>query len=195
MTESETALLGTSPERVEDAALLTGRGRFADDLPLAPGAGVAAFVRSPYPHARIEGIDTRAARALPGVYAVVTGDDVRDYTRPFIVGVKQPMSHWCMAVDRVRYVGEPVALVVACDRYVAEDAAALIDVDYHPLESVVDPSEASLDGAPVLHEEVGRNVVHERRFRYGDPESAFREAAHRVRIDITYPRNLSLIHI
>ena len=125
--------LGQSAERIEDAALLSGRARFADDLPLTPGSAAAAFIRSPYPHARIGRVNTVRAEGLDGVYAILTGEDVRRWSRPFIVGVKQPMEHWCLAVDTARYVGEPVAVVVARDRYIAEDAAELVDVDYEPL--------------------------------------------------------------
>ena len=181
--------LGKALERVEDAALLMGCGRYIDDLPVAPGTGHAAILRSPHPHARLLGVDTAAALALPGVHAVVTGRDARAWSAPFIVGVRQPMEHWCIATDRVRYAGEPVAIVVAEDRYRAEDALALIDVRYEPLPAIVDP-EATLEaGAPVLHEAVGSNLISERAFRYGEPEAAFAEAAHTVETTVRYPRN------
>ena len=120
---------------------------------------------------------------------MVTGEDARAWSTPFIVGVRQPMEHWCIATDRVRYAGEPVAIVVAEDRYRAEDALALIDVRYEPLPAIVDP-EATLEaGAPVLHEAVGSNLISERAFRYGEPEAAFAEAAHTVATTVRYPRN------
>ena len=181
--------LGTPMERVEDAALLMGRGRYIDDMPVAPGTGHAAILRSPHAHARLVGIDTAAAEALPGVHAVVTGEDARAWSTPFIVSVRQPMEHWCIAVDRVRYAGEPVAVVVAEDRYRAEDALALIDVRYEPLEAVVDPEAALGVDAPVLHEAVGSNLISERDFRYGEPEAAFEAAAHTVATTVRYPRN------
>ena len=181
--------LGTALERVEDAALLAGRGRYIDDMPVAPGAGHAAILRSPHPHARILGIDAAAAEAMPGVHAVVTGEDARAWSAPFIVGVRQPMEHWCIATERVRYAGEPVAIVVAEDRYRAEDALALIDVRYEPLRAIVDP-EATLEAdAPVLHEAVGSNLISERAFRYGEPEAAFADARHTVATTVRYPRN------
>ena len=181
--------LGTALERVEDAALLMGRGRYIDDLPVAPGTGHAAILRSPHPHARLLGVDTAVAEALTGVHAVVTGEDARAWSTPFIVGVRQPMEHWCIATDRVRYAGEPVAIVVAEDRYRAEDALALIDVHYEPLPAIVDP-ETTLDAAaPVLHEAVGSNLISERAFRYGEPEAAFADAAHAVTTTVRYPRN------
>ena len=108
--------------RVEDADLLCGRGRFGDDLPVPTGTLHAAILRSPHAHAELLLVDTEAASAIPGVAAVVTGDDARRWTRPFIAAVKAPVEHWCLAVDRVRYVGEPVAVVLAHDRCTAEDA-------------------------------------------------------------------------
>ena len=181
--------LGTALERVEDAALLMGRGRYIDDMPVAPGTGHAAILRSPYAHARLVSIDTAAAEALPGVHVVVTGEDARAWSTPFIVSVRQPMEHWCIATDRVRYAGEPVAIVVAEDRYRAEDALALIDVRYEPMEATVDPEAALGADAPVLHEAVGGNLISERAFRYGEPEAAFEAAAHTVATTVRYPRN------
>ena len=188
MSANDTTL-GTALERVEDASLLLGRGRYVDDMPTAPGTGHAAILRSPHPHARLTGIDTAAALALPGVHAAVTGRDARAWSTPFIVGVRQPMEHWCIATDRVRYAGEPVAIVVAEDRYRAEDALALIDVRYEPLAAIVDPEVALGADAPVLHEAVGGNLISERAFRYGDPEAAFANAAHTVATTVRYPRN------
>ncbi len=181
--------IGQPLERLEDAALLRGAGRYADDLACSPGTLHAAFLRSPHPHARLLAVDAREALALPGVHAVVTGEDAVRWTSPFVVGVKQPMEHWCLAVDRVRYVGEPVALVVACDRYVAEDALERIRVSYETLPHVVTIEGAIAAEAPLLHEKVGSNVIAERSFRYGEPEAAFAAAAHQVSIDISYPRN------
>ncbi len=182
-------LVGQAIERIEDAALLTGQGRFADDLALAPGTGHAAFVRSPHAHAIIRAIDASAAEAMSGVYAVLTGADVRAWSTPFITGVKQPMEHWCLAVDKVRYAGEPVAIVIAEDRYRAEDAAERVSVEYEPLPAVVDPVAAASADAPILHDAVGDNVVHERTFSYGGPAAAFAEAPHRIALDAPYPRN------
>ena len=183
--------IGTSPERVEDAALLTGRGRFMDDLPVPAGALHAAILRSPHPHAEIRGINAEAALALPGVAAVVTGVQVKALTRPFIVGVRSPIDHYPIAVDRARYVGEPVAVVLARDRYVAEDAMELIEVDYAPLDVAVDPILAMDEDAPVLHQAHGSNLVSERTFDYGDVEQAFASADHVVSINTVYPRSLA----
>ena len=112
-------------------------------------------------------------------------------TSSLVVGVKAPLECWPIAVDRVRYVGEPVAIVVASDRYRAEDAVDLIEMRYRPLPAVVDPVAAATADSPLLHPAINSNVVGERTFRYGDPERAFAEAAHRVRVDVRYPRNSS----
>lgn len=183
------AFVGRSIQRFEDAALLTGRGRYLDDLGAPPGTLHAAVLRSPHAHAEIISIDAEAARAMPGVAAVLTGDDIAALTNSILVGVKAPVECWPVARDRVRYVGEPVALVVASDRYLAEDAVDLIDVRYRPLAAVVDPRLAVEPDAPVLHEGLGGNVISERSFSYGDPDAAFGAAAHTIGIDVTYPRN------
>ena len=183
------AWIGRSMERVEDAALLSGNGRFIDDLGVRPGTLYAAILRSPHAHADIQSIDTAAAKAAPGVAAVLVGADVKALTASLVVGVKAPVECWPIAVDRVRYVGEPVAVVVATDRYKAEDALDLIEVRYAALPSVVDPLAAIAPGAPLVHDGFPNNVASDRRFRYGDPESAFAAAPHRVSVDIAYPRN------
>src|SRR3954471_11125925 len=115
------AWVGQSIERVEDAALLTGRGRYIDDLPVSPTTLHAAVLRSPYPHAVIRSIDTSAARSAKSVAAVITGEDVTRFGAPLLAGVKANIACWPIAVNKVRYVGEPVAVVVAADRYLAED--------------------------------------------------------------------------
>ena len=184
-----TAELGRARERIEDAALLRGQGRFADDLAVPPGTLQAAVLRSPHAHARIRRLDVSPALSMEGVRAVLTGEDVKRWASPFAVGVRQPMQHWALAVDKVRYVGEPVAVVVAENRYRAEDALDRISVEYEPLPAVVDPVAATSSDAPLLHEAVGSNVVVDRHYRYGEPERAFENAAHRVSVTVHYPRN------
>ncbi|WP_182422256.1 molybdopterin cofactor-binding domain-containing protein [Aureimonas sp. ME7] len=180
---------GRSVPRVEDAALLTGRGRYVDDLPIAPGTLHAAFLRSPHAHAVIKRVDASAALALPGVACVLTADEVRRLSRAMTVGVKADVEAWPIAVDRVRYVGEPVAVVVAADRYIAEDAVDLIEVEYEILPVVVDPRTAAEPDAPTLHPSLGGNVINERLFRYGEPDAAFEAASRRVAVTVSYPRN------
>jgi 2-furoyl-CoA dehydrogenase large subunit len=181
--------VGRSIPRVEDAALLTGRGRFIDDLGVRPGTLHAAILRSPHAHADIVSIESSAAKQAPGVVAVLDGKDVKALTASLVVGVKAPVECWPIAVGRVRYVGEPVAIVVATDRYLAEDAADLIEVQYRVRPAVVDPLAALSPDAPVLHDGFAGNVASDRTFRYGDPEQAFGSAAHRISLDIRYPRN------
>ena len=180
---------GQSLERVEDAALLTGRGRFVDDLGTRPGTLQAAILRSPHAHADILGIDITAAAAMPGVVAVITGRDLAKLTAPMVAGLKVAVENWPMAVERARYVGEPVAIVVAQDRYLAEDAVDAVEVEYSALPCVVDTLATLEPDAPLLHERAGANLVSDRHFRYGDPEAAFAKAEHQVSVSIAYPRN------
>src|SRR5215469_10069733 len=139
MTTIPTSWCGQSIERVEDGPLLTGRGRFIDDLGIRPGTLHAAILRSPHAHAKIRTIDAAAARRAPGVAAVIIGAEVTAISASLVVGVKAPIECWPIAVGRVRYVGEPVAVVLAADRYLAEDALELIEVRYRPLPAVMDP--------------------------------------------------------
>ncbi len=175
--------------RVENPPLLRGHGLFIDDMPVKAGTLHAAILRSPHAHAEILSIDVTDAISLPGVRAVVTGQDVAAMTDPLIVGFATPMRYHGIAVDRVRYVGEPVAIVCASDRYLAEDALDHIRVEYRPLPAVVDPIAAAASDAPILHPAVGSNVVSYREFRHGETDKAFAEAKRRSEIVITYPRN------
>ncbi|MDB5593064.1 MAG: molybdopterin-binding domain of aldehyde dehydrogenase family protein [Hyphomicrobiales bacterium] len=189
MRAERVAWTGQSLPRVEDAALLSGRGRFVDDLGVRPGTLHAAILRSSHAHADVLGIETKAAAALPGIVAIITGKDVAALTTPMVAGLKISAENWPMAVDRVRYVGEPVAIAVAQTRYLAEDALDLIEVAYSPRRPVVDPLDSIEPSAPVLHDGIGSNLVSDRHFRYGDPERAFTEAHRTVEISIRYPRN------
>ena len=182
--------IGADHRRKEDARLLTGRGRYIDDIAV-PHALHACFVRSPHAHARIRGIDTAAARALPGVVAVYTGADVAQWvTRhrmaPPIDGLK-PMEMDALPRDRVRFQGDPVACVVAVDRYVAEDAAALVQVDYEPLPSVNTLAQAMAPNAPLVDPEVAGNLVSHQHDQFGDVAAA-KARAHRV-IESTFSQH------
>ncbi|KIG10913.1 Carbon-monoxide dehydrogenase (acceptor) [Burkholderia sp. MR1] len=181
--------VGRSMQRLEDPAILTGRGRYGDDIAVKPGTLHAAILRSPHAHADIVSIDTEAASKLAGVRAVLTRDDLRPWSRPFVVGVKSPMEQWALAMDRVRYVGEPVAVVMAESRALAEDALDLIKVEYTMRDPVTSIEQSVMDDAPVLHERGGTNVISDRHFRYGEPEAAFESAPHRVKLVAHYPRN------
>ena len=174
--------------RVEDGPLLCGQGQFLDDLDPMPGALVAVVVRSPHPHARIRGNDVSRALAAPGVAAVIGPADVAARLRPFSLSVKTPMPYYPAATDRVRFVGEPVAVVVAADRYLAEDAAELVRVDYEPLPAVTETDAALQPGAPLLHPEAGTNVATDRTFSFGPVEEAFGTAPHVVSGAYSFPR-------
>jgi 2-furoyl-CoA dehydrogenase large subunit len=167
--------VGRSLLRVEDDALLRGHGRFLDDLAPVARTSHAAVVRSQLSHARIE-VDAAAALAARGVVGVLTGKDVASLSRPFPSGIETGMPQYAAAIDTVRYVGEPIAVVVARDRYLAEDAAELVDVDYDPLEPVLDPVAAAAD------------PVHERSFAYGDVDGGLARADLVVRHTVEFPR-------
>lgn len=171
--------VGRKVKRVEDKRLLLGRGRYTDDIEL-PGMLHMAVLRSPRAHARIRTIDAEQALALPGVEAVVTYADVRDEAGPLpcmdaLADTKLAVPT-VLADEKVRYVGEPVAAVVASDPYVAEDALELIEVDYEPLPPVLGTEGALKDGAPLLYEEFGTNLANTIRHEIGDPDAAFAEA-------------------
>ncbi len=183
--------IGRAVKRVEDARLLAGRGGFIDDRDPWPDVHHAAILRSPHAHARITGYDVSAALAIEGVVGVVTGADVARLTKPFSVGVSAPVSYYCAATDKARFVGEPVAVVVARTRYLAEDAAEAVAVHYEPLPPVVDVERALDPGAPVLHEAVGSNLAGHRRLVYGDPDRAFAEADVVIRERFRYPKYAS----
>jgi 2-furoyl-CoA dehydrogenase large subunit len=183
--------VGSPFPRTEDEALLTGRAHFIDDLSPVAGIRFAAILRSQHPHARIQSIDIARALALPGVRAIVAGKDVAELIGPVPSVVKAPIAYFPIAIDRVRYVGEPVAVVVADTRYIAEDACDLIEVDYDVLPAVADLKSAMADDAPVIHEKVGSNVISRRTFRYGDPDKAFAEADRVFDLSYSYPRYAS----
>lgn len=181
--------VGQPLERAEDAHLLRGRGSYADDIPTSPRTLHAAILRSPHAHADIVSISYEKALEMPEVVAVVSGEDISNLSDPFLVALRQPLPQWSLAVGRVRYVGEPVAVVVAEDRYIAEDALENIEVEYSPLPAIIDPEQALQDTAPLVHEGAGSNLVSTRDFTYGDPDAAFADAEHRVVVKTQFPRH------
>src|SRR5947208_16081302 len=147
---TEKGWIGKPVRRVEDARLLTGRGTFIDDHPPVANACHAAIVRSPHAHARILGYDLAATLAMSGVVGVITGEDVAKACKPFGVGVTAPIHYYPSATDRARFVGEPVAVVVARDRYIAEDAADHPVVRHEPRPEAVDPETSQQRDAPCM---------------------------------------------
>ena len=160
-----TRLVGQAIKRREDPRLITGQGTFLDDIKL-PGMTHACVLRSPYAHAKIKSIDTSKAKAHPGVVAVFTGEDMLDLNPlpcAWQAGrVKNNVNTpRVLAVGEVHFAGDPVALVIAEDRYIARDACDLIEVEYEPLPVVVDAKQATEPGAPQLHENAPNNIVME----------------------------------
>jgi len=168
--------VGQAVNRVEDPQLLTGRTEFIDNVTL-PGMLHCAILRSPHAHARITSIDVSAAAQLPGVFAVVTGEDAQRWSQR-IATIPERWGTHCLATDKVRFVGEPVAAVAASSRYVAEDAIELITVDYESLPAVVDATTAAHPGTPLIFEENGNNIMLQRVFTWGEVDEAFRAADH-----------------
>ena len=179
--------VGQPVQRVEDPALLTGRGNFIEDLETPAGTLEAAVVRSPHPHARLLELDASQAFAMPGVRTVI-GPEETAALRPFSLSARAPMPYRPAATDRVRYVGEPVAVVVARTRALAEDAAERVQVRYEQLPAVVGTTQALADDAPLLHEEADGNVATDRTFTFGDPDDAFERAETTVAGTFSFPR-------
>jgi carbon-monoxide dehydrogenase large subunit len=175
---------GARVTRIEDPALLSGRGRFVDDVKLA-GTLHACFVRSPHAHARIRSIDLKIATIMPGVHDVITADDLPDPMRntrmPMLLpnpAIAAMRTQYALAREEVSYVGQPVAVVIADTRYIAEDAAAALNVNYEVLPSVGDCRDAVGNGAPRAHSDLDSNVVSTFRLDYGDIDAAFAGATH-----------------
>lgn len=174
-----TRSVGTAALRIEDQRILTGRGRYVDDVVL-PGMLHAAFVRSPVAHAAIVGIDASAALELPGVHAVFTGADMVERTKP-LEPINPPEGFRfepvpALAHERVRFVGDPVAIVIADSRYIAEDACELIEVDYEPLQPIVTIEEAVDPAVPAIFQSLQGNVVFEKMVSNGPVDELFAQA-------------------
>jgi len=185
-----TTYIGTRTPRKEDPKLIQGRGTFTDDVTL-PAMVYVSLVRSPHAHARIRRVDAAAARKEPGVVTVVTGKDAEAtgvlpvfITVPGLNGTK----HMPLATDKARYAGDAIAAVVADTRQAAKRAADLVTVDYEPLPVIVDATKALEPGAPILHEELGTNLVFTYPVKGGDIDKAFRDAEATVKLRIVNQR-------
>ena len=187
-------LIGASLKRVEDPPLITGRGCYVDDIQL-PGMAHLGFQRSPYPHAKILSIDVAKARAMPGVEAVITGNDLSDRlnlsSSQMLPNMKTP-PHPVLARGAVHCVGVPVAAVVAQTRAQAEDAANAVEVEYEPLPSVSNAEDALKPGAPLAREEIDSNICYTLTKNGGNVEKAFAEADHIFTMHIASPRQVAL---
>jgi len=175
MNNKKKSWIGTDYGRKQEELLLQGKGKFLDDLRFADLCH-AAILRSPHPHARIHAVRTEKALALPGVIDILTGGDVGRMSNPFPVGLPARILYYSAALDKVRFVGEPIAVVAAKDRYIAEDACEAIEVDYERLDGVADQEKAMESGAPILHEQLGTNVAQHRLLQYGETDPAFADA-------------------
>ncbi len=168
--------VGRRVKRREDPFLLTGRVEFLDDIKL-PGMLHCAILRSPFARARIESIDTSAAEAIPGVEAIVTGEDALRWSYPAASSPDGWGGH-CLSSTEVRFVGEPVAAVAAQTRAAAEDALEAIEIDYDALDAVADPFAAMQPESPLVHEDKGTNIMMDRSFTWGEVDAAFEDAEH-----------------
>ncbi|HYM69209.1 MAG TPA: xanthine dehydrogenase family protein molybdopterin-binding subunit [bacterium] len=182
--------VGARVKRVEDPRLLRGQAQYVGDLHL-PGLLHLVFVRSPHAHARVRGVETGTARELSGVVGVLTGPDVAHLApKPIAIqppGLRTP-PHAPLAVNDVRYVGQPVAAVAAVHPYVARDAADLVQVDYDPLPAVVDPERALDPQAPLVHPALESNLAFEHGWTDGDVDGAFRRATRVIEGRFVHPR-------
>ncbi|MBW2713209.1 MAG: xanthine dehydrogenase family protein molybdopterin-binding subunit, partial [Deltaproteobacteria bacterium] len=174
LPSSEPRWVGKDVKRIEDPKLVTGLADFIENLQM-PGMLHCAILRSPHPHALIKSVDASEALKHPGVAAVLTGDDVLKWTNPAMT-VPDGWGTYCLATEKARFVGEPVAAVAAISRSVAEDALELIDIEYEPLPAVADANKALEEGAPLIFEDKGTNVIHKRLFTWGEVDEAFSDA-------------------
>jgi len=187
METQERRWVGKNLKRREDPALLTGKAQYTDDVSL-PGMLHAAVLRSPHAHARIRSIDTSKAKELPGVYAVLTGEEATGYVGPVPCFAAEPVEERAIAVDKVRYAGEAVVAVAADSRYIAEDALELVEVEWEPLPPVGDMERAMEPDAPLVHENLDSNVVYDHTFVFGDVEGDFASADRVIRRRLRWPR-------
>src|SRR5438132_5993658 len=187
MAVEERTWVGKSVKRREDPRILAGRGTYVDDIKL-PSLLHAAVLRSPHAHARIKSIDTREARRVPGVVAVLTGPEALEYVSPMPAFCAETVVQHAIATERVRFVGEAVAAVAATSRYAAEDAGQLIRVEYEPLPAVSDPYLAMQADAPKLHDTLESNVVFERVLHFGDVDADFSRASRIVKRELRWHR-------
>jgi CO/xanthine dehydrogenase Mo-binding subunit len=183
---SQVRYVGREVTRIEDPGLVAGSTQFIDNLAL-PGMLHCGILRSPHPHARIIRVNAGPALALDGVVAVLTPEDVRRLANPAMTAPAGWGTH-CLATDKVRFVGEPVAAVAATSRHVAEDALELIEIEYEPLPPVATAAEALADGAPLLFEQHGSNVIQARVYDWGEVDRVFAEADQVVRSSFRWNR-------
>ncbi len=192
MSKSPFRFIGKHRRAVEHKRFVVGQGHFAADIQIQ-GMLHVALVASPYASAKIKSIDVSQALAMPGVHAVLTGQELRQHTEAMLPGVDAPqVTRYPLAFDVTRYAGEWVAAVVADSRALAEDAAELVMVDYEQLPAVIDPQEALLPNATLVHPAHGSNVIFHRHFVWGPVDDDFSKCDHQLSYRVSWARNATV---
>ena len=192
MSKTPFRFIGKHRRAVEHKRFVVGKGRYAADIQL-PGMLHIALVASPYASAKIKSIDAAEALAMPGVHAVLTGEELCQHIDAMLPGVDAPqVTRFPLAFDVTRYAGEWVAAVVADSRALAEDAAELVNVDYEQLPCVVDPQEALKPNATLVHPAHGSNVIFHRKFVWGPVEEDFAKCDHQLSYQVSWARNATV---
>ena len=192
MNKAPFRFIGKHRRAVEHKRFVVGKGRYAADIQL-PGMLHIALVASPYASAKIKNIDASEALAMPGVHAVLTGEELCRHIDAMLPGVDAPqVTRYPLAFDVTRYAGEWVAAVVADSRALAEDAAELVNVDYEQLPCVVDPQEALKPNATLVHPAHGTNVIFHRKFVWGPVEEDFAKCDHQLSYQVSWARNATV---
>ena len=184
---TELKWIGKEVKRREDPSILAGAAQYTNDVSMA-GMLHAAVLRSPHAHARIVSVDTTAAKALPGVYAVLTGREAAEVIDPVPCFAAEPVVEHAIAIEKVRYAGEAVVAVAAASRYVAEDALDLVEVEWELLPPLVDAEAAMAADAPLVHDTLESNVVFDHVFTFGDVDGDFAAADRVIRRRLRWPR-------
>ena len=181
--------IGLSIERSEDDTLIIGKGIYGDDKGSLPGTLHVAVLRSQYAAGKILNLDTSIASRIPGVHSIIDGKSFANISKPLLSVLRIDIEVWPCAIEYVRYVGEPIALVLAKNRYIAEDAIENIKVTYQKYNPIIKTLESTLNSSPKVHKKTKSNVVSDRNFSYGNPKEAFKKADKIVELKIEYPRN------
>ena len=186
-TSNERTWVGKDIKRREDPGLLMGTVTYVNDMKL-PGMLYAAVLRSPYAHARILSVNTEAAKKVPGVHAVLSGSNAAEFLDPMPTFCAEPVVERAIALEKVRYMGEAVAVVAAESRYIAEDALELIEIEWELLPTVSDPVAAMGPDAALVHENLPSNVVYDHTFVFGEVDEDFARADHIIKRRLRWPR-------
>ncbi|MHB8566033.1 MAG: xanthine dehydrogenase family protein molybdopterin-binding subunit [Nitrososphaerales archaeon] len=188
--DGQLSWVGRSIKRKEDLRLIQGFGKYVDDVKIH-GLAYVAILRSPYAHAKLKRVDTSRAEEYPGVICTLTGSEVAEKTDPFLQISSPPankLKDYCLAIDKVTYVGDPIAALVAETRGIAEDALELIEVEYEPIAHVLNAESAANPDAPIIHPEIGSNLVFHGKWDYGNIKDAIQSADKVVKATLHHHR-------